>query len=108
MDKIQEQITDTFELHDLPEHEREDLLIALSDVVFKTVMRKVRLSLDTQNQQKLTVLLEASADDPENEDKVEAIQEFIVEHVPDFERYVAEQVEDIRKRYEEKRAELSS
>jgi hypothetical protein len=92
----------------MPKEAREELMMALSEVIYNGVMRKTRLSLDTKNQQVFTELLEDIAEDPENDEKLEAMEKFIESNVPDYERYVSEQIEDIRKRYEKKRSELGA
>jgi hypothetical protein len=107
MNNIQQQ-EDIFGLSDMPEEARDELYAALSEVVYKGVMRKTRLSLDTKNQQVFTELLEASADDPENEEKLAAIEDFIAKNVPDYDRYVTEQVDDIKKRYQDKLSDMTT
>ncbi len=93
---------------DLPEEERNEILADIGEVIFQSVMRKVWQSLDIDGQDVLTEILEASAREPENEAHSTALDVFLKERVPDFDRYLAEEVQAFRDSQEKIYGELTS
>jgi|GEM_PF-3243332 len=84
-------------LENLSEDERHKLLAEIGGVVYRGVVRRAWNTLSIKEQDELSELLEASAADSENEEKSTAVDTFLNEHVTDLSKYVAEEVEALKK-----------
>ena len=92
----------------LPEDERNALLSDIGEVIFRGVMHKVWNSLDPTTQDQLTQLFDASNEDPENEQKREAIDQFLTANVPDLKLYVSQEVEALKTAQQDVYGEIMS
>jgi hypothetical protein len=81
---------DTFDV--LPEAERDELLADIGEVVYMNALHKAWESLEAEKQDELTTLVEASASDPENEEKSSAIEVYIQSNVPTWEQIIEEEI----------------
>jgi hypothetical protein len=97
-----------FGLADLPEEERNELLAEIGEIVHRGVMQKAWNILDLAKQDALTELLEASNLDPDNDEKRDAVDQFMQAEVPDLERYIREEVATLKKAHEDLYGELTS
>lgn len=95
-------------LDELPEEERNELLSDIGEVIFEAAMRKTLQNLPPDKQDALMALFDASAADPENEQKAKAIEAYLKEHAPDFERYLAEESASFRETQQQIYGELTS
>ena len=71
----------------------------LSDIggaIFVGALQRAWHTLKPDLQDALSALLAASEQDPENAEKSEAIDTFMKEHVPDWDRIVAEEAESFK------------
>jgi hypothetical protein len=90
------------------EEERTQLLLEVSEVVYRGVMRKVWNALDVTQQDALHALVEESNEEPDNVEKREAVTLYIKEHVPLYEKYLEEESQAFLRTQEEVYGELSS
>lgn len=95
--------TDFFDLNDVSKEEQEEFIVEFGDVIMKTVFRKAWFTLDSNKRETLTLLLEESEQDPENEEKYKNILAYLDEHVPNIGDIVKKEVEKIQKAYLESR-----
>lgn len=86
-------------LETLPEELRDELAAITGETVLTGVMRKVWDTLDLRQQDVLMSLLRENELDPENDEKFTAIADFLNTHVPDFAKYVHEEVNALMKAY---------
>ncbi len=86
-------ITEAFGIDLLPEEERQAVLERISSVVFEGVMLRTIALLDDQKKEDLTRLFTEASDDPQNEEKQQAIQDFFEQQVPDFDKVVSAEIE---------------
>jgi hypothetical protein len=80
----------------LPPEEREEVVAHIGEVIFEGVMLRTVQALDDTKKEELTALFDASSSDPENEEKHNAIQAFIETNVPDFDKYLAAEIEALK------------
>ena len=92
----------------MPEEERDAFLAEVGAVLFRGVMRRVWNSLDRAKQDTLTSLLDASGDDPDNEEKGRALEDFMKKNVPDYAHFVEQEVAELRATQEDIFGELMS
>lgn len=95
-------------LDELPEEERSELLSDIGEVVFEAAMRKTLQNLPPEKQDALIALFDASTADPQNEQKAQAIEAYLKEHAPDFERYLVEESASFRETQQQIYGELTS
>jgi len=95
-------------LDELPEQERNELLSDIGEVVLEAAMRKTLQNLPSEKQDALIALFDASAADPQNEQKAHAIEAYLKEHAPEFERYLAEEAASFRNAQQQAYGELTS
>jgi hypothetical protein len=72
----------------LGEEEQNELLAEMGEVVYMGALQKAWESLETGLQTELTELLELCAKEPENEDRSTALDAFLEKHVPEWERFL--------------------
>lgn len=95
-------------LGDMPEEERNKFLEDVGELVMKAVFRKAWIELDSTKREILTKLLEESDADPENEEKQNAILQFLDTHVEKLREYAKKEIESIEQVYRETKEELES
>lgn len=84
-----------------PPQEEDELFDDIAEVIFQGVMLRVMNELPEDKQDMLSDLFDASNEDPENEEKRNAIYAFLSEHVPNFDELVQAEL-DAFKAEEEK------
>jgi hypothetical protein len=84
-------------LDSLPEEARDELYSEIGEVVFRGAMHRAWKVLDIKQQEALATLLEESAASPEDDKKQEAVDTYLQKYVPDFQRYIAEEVTALKK-----------
>ncbi len=95
------------DLDALAPEQRDAFLAELGESVLPGIMQRVWHTLDYSAQDSLMVLFEGSVADPTDEKKGEAVLAFLAERVPDFDRFVNEEMEALRREYEGVYAEVS-
>lgn len=84
-----------------PPQEEDELFDDIAEVIFQGVMLRVMNELPEDKQDTLSDLFDASNEDPENEEKRNAIYAFLSEQVPNFDELVQAEL-DAFKAEEEK------
>lgn len=82
-------LLDAFDLAELEPEEQEEILLDLSDLVFKGTMVRVIEQMDDETRDQFNTLLDSDA----NEDEVQA---FIEKYVPDADALVKETIDELR------------
>ena len=93
-------------LHDLgldtlPKGEQDELNADIGEVVFAGVMRRVWDVLDLHQQDALMSLLRQSEQDPNNEERRNALTTFLDTQVPDFGSYVQDELNALTQAHRE-------
>jgi hypothetical protein len=94
-------------LDGLPEAERAELLAELGATLYEAVMRRAWNALDMPRQDELLLLLEQNATQPGNEDASQAVASFLTKNVQDLDRFINEELDDLRTTYENVEGELA-
>jgi phosphoglycolate phosphatase-like HAD superfamily hydrolase len=97
--KIANDIIKEFGLEGLPPEEQQAMVEKFSDVVMQAVLARGLTQLTEEQKDQLDAALEKA---PENSD---IIFDFFVEHLPNFEAIVKQQVDHVRERAKVVRAE---
>ncbi len=97
--KIANEIIKEFGLEALPPEEQQAMIEKFSDVVMQAVFARCITQLTEEQKDQLDAVLEK---DPENPD---VIFDFFIEHIPNFESIVQQQMNHVRERAKVVRAE---
>ena len=101
MPPLQTNILKDLGLDALPKVDQDELSAEMGEVVFTAVMRRVWDALDFHQQDALASLFTESNADPESAEKKMAIATFLDTQVPDFSRYVKEELESLRTNHQQ-------
>lgn len=108
MDDYTEYIVNELGLDQHTPEERDQLLAEVTEVLFVASMRKVWNMLSSEQQDTLTTLFEQSTLNPESTDAQTAVLSYLRKHVPDFKKYMAEELRAFLKVQKEVYTEMSS
>lgn len=89
MEKTQNEILEQLGLADLPEKEREELLLELQELTFNGAMMRIMDSMDMKTREEFTALMEKEAPDEE-------VEAFLAEKVPGAEAAIADTMESLK------------
>jgi len=95
-----------FDLENETKDIQEDFLDDIGEVIMEALLLKAWSELDTEKRERLTALLEISDEEPENEEKREAVLTFLDKNVVNIQGFVKKEFEDIQTSYKQIRDEI--
>lgn len=106
MNTENETIVNSFDLVDAPVEEQEEFFEDIGEMVMQSILQRAWAELSTVKRDELTILLEASEADPENDEKQQAVLAFLDENVSNIEELIKEKISELEGTYREYRDEM--
>ena len=102
----QKTLLDELGLTNLPAEERDMLIAELGEIIFSGVMERSWNDLDLDKQDRLTSLLRALEEKPDDASREASLVQFLETQVPEFKNHLTKEVELFKKKYNETLGEL--
>jgi hypothetical protein len=102
----QKTLLEEFGLTNLPAEERDMFIAELGEIIFSGVMERSWNDLDLDKQDRLTSLLRALEEKPDDASREASLVQFLDTQVPEFKNHIAKELEVFKKRYDEALGEL--